>query len=75
MKKLEEVEQPYSRAIVQLLRGPVDKEIGLLWERILTYQTEIQDYIHTIGLELVCKAIGRRAREYHGLGQEAIYRL
>ena len=55
MKKLEEVEQPYSRAIVQLLRGPVDKEIGLLWERILTYQTEIQDYIHTIGLELVVR--------------------
>ena len=55
MKKLEEVEQPYSRAIVQLLKGPIDKEIGLLWERILTYQTEIQDYIHTIRLELVVR--------------------
>ena len=68
MKKLEEVEQPYSRAIVQLLRGPVDKEIGLLWERVLTYQTERRRICF-------CKAIGRRAREYHGLGQEAIYRL
>lgn len=56
MKKLEEVKQPYSEAIIKLLRGTVDKEmVGSLWEDILTYQTEIQEYIYTMGLELVVR--------------------
>lgn len=55
MKKLEEVRQPYSKAIVKLLKGIVDKEKGTHWEDILSYQTEIQEYIYTIGLELVVR--------------------
>ena len=35
MRKLESVQQPYSRAIVQLLKSPVDKEDNLsLWDDI-----------------------------------------
>ena len=54
MKKLEEVRENYSQAIVKLLKGTVDKE-SEVWEDILFYQTEIQDYIQTIGLELVVR--------------------
>ncbi|WP_314810704.1 DUF4194 domain-containing protein [Capnocytophaga granulosa] len=55
MKKLEEVERPYSKAIIQLLKRPIDKEERSLWESIISNQNDIQNYIQIIGLELVVR--------------------
>ena len=46
--------QPYSRAIVRLLKGTVERN-NSVWNDIITYQTEIQNYISVIGLELIVK--------------------
>ena len=46
--------QPYSKAIVRLLKGTVERNANV-WEDILAYQPEIQDYISVIGLELIVK--------------------
>ena len=54
MKSLEEIEKPYSKAIIRLLKGAVDKN-NKVWDDIINYQIEIQDYISVIGLELVLK--------------------
>lgn len=43
--------KPYSKAVVKLLKGVVENN-DTVWSDILTYQTEIQDYISLIGLEL-----------------------
>lgn len=56
MRKLESVQQPYSRAIVQLLKSPVDKEDNLsLWDDINLNQIAIQNIIGILGLELIVK--------------------
>ena len=44
--------KPYSKAVVKLLKGVVEKN-DIVWSDILTYQTEIQNYISIIGLELI----------------------
>ncbi|MDR0307851.1 MAG: DUF4194 domain-containing protein [Chitinispirillales bacterium] len=46
--------QPYSKAVVRLLKGTVERNANA-WSDIITYQTEIQDYISVIGLELIVK--------------------
>ncbi|MDR0681682.1 MAG: DUF4194 domain-containing protein [Dysgonamonadaceae bacterium] len=54
MNELEEHRKPYSTAIVKLLKGVVERNSGV-WENIITYQSEIQEYISVIGLELILK--------------------
>ena len=46
--------KPYSKAIVRLLRRTVERT-DTAWDDIIAYQTEIQDYIGVIGLELIIK--------------------
>jgi len=46
--------QPYSKAVVRLLRGTVERN-NSVWDDILKYQNAIQDYISVIGLELIIK--------------------
>ena len=46
--------KPYSKAVVKLLKGVVENN-DTIWSNILTYQTEIQDYISLMGLELILK--------------------
>ncbi len=46
--------KPYSRAIVKLLKGIVEKN-DVVWDDVLNYQSDIQDYISVIGLELIVK--------------------
>lgn len=69
--------QPYSRAVVKLLKGIVEKD-DVVWNDLLDYQSEIQDYISVMGLELIvkkdegfafCQAneIGRRQNIEHGV--------
>ena len=54
MSYLEEKIKPYSKAIVKLLKSPVERN-SPVWEDTLHYQSEIQDYISQIGLELIVK--------------------
>ena len=54
MTNLEKYEQAYSRAIIRLLKSPIERT-SPLWENIIQYQAEIQDYIGIIGLELIIK--------------------
>lgn len=46
--------KPYSKAIVKLLKGIVERQ-DALWNDIIQYKAEIQDYISVIGLELIVK--------------------
>ena len=46
--------KPHSKAVVKLLKGVVANN-DTVWSDILTYQTEIQDYISLMGLELILK--------------------
>lgn len=54
MNQLRENLKPYSKAIVKLLKGTVDKK-DPIWIDILNYQADIQSYISKIGLELILK--------------------
>ena len=51
---LESYISPYARAVVCLLKGPVDAS-DRCWNDILHYQSEIQKYLFQIGLELIVK--------------------
>lgn len=55
MSNLEKQIQPYSKAIVRLLKSPIERKNESLWNSVVTYQNEIQEYIATIGLELIVK--------------------
>lgn len=46
--------KPYSKAIVKLLKGIVEKN-DVVWNDVLSYQSDIQDYIAVMGLELIVK--------------------
>lgn len=46
--------KPYSKAIVYLLRKTTEKS-SPVWNDILLYQSEIQEYLSVIGLELIVK--------------------
>jgi hypothetical protein len=54
MNSLEKNINPYSKAIVKLLKGTVERNSSL-WDDIILYQNEIQEYISQIGLELIVK--------------------
>lgn len=54
MNTLQENIKPYSKAIVKLLKGTINKS-DIIWNDILIYQNEIQEYISKIGLELIVK--------------------
>lgn len=46
--------KPYSKAIVRLLKGVVERN-STVWEDVIHYQYEIQEYIGQVGLELIVK--------------------
>lgn len=46
--------KPYSKAIVKLLKGIVEKD-DAVWNEVLSYRSDIQDYIAVMGLELIVK--------------------
>lgn len=46
--------KPYSRAVVKLMKGIVEKN-DVVWNDVLSYQSDIQDYIAIMGLELIVK--------------------
>lgn len=54
MNSLEQNIAPYSKAIVKLLKSPVERTSNV-WDDIIHYQNEIQEYIGLIGLELIVK--------------------
>ncbi len=54
MSHLQENIKPYSKAIVKLLKGTVEKK-DKIWNETLHYRNEIQNYISQIGLELIIK--------------------
>lgn len=54
MSNLEKNIKPYSKAIVRLLKSPVERNSNV-WEDVINYQNEIQEYISQIGLELIVK--------------------
>jgi hypothetical protein len=54
MNSLEQHITSYSKAIVRLLRSTVERTSNV-WDDIILYQNEIQDYISQIGLELIVK--------------------
>ncbi len=54
MNSLEKNIKPYSKAIVKLLKGSVERN-ATVWEDIVYYQLEIQEYVSQIGLELIVK--------------------
>ena len=54
MSNLEIHIKPYSKAIVKLLKGLVERNSNV-WDDIIHYQFEIQEYISQIGLELIVK--------------------
>src|SRR5690606_8364632 len=51
---LEQHITPYSKAIVRLLKSTVERTSNV-WDNIIHYQVEIQEYISQIGLELIVK--------------------
>jgi hypothetical protein len=54
MNSLERNIKPYSKAIVKLLKGSIQRTSNV-WDDVVNYQIEIQDYISQIGLELIIK--------------------
>ena len=54
MSSLEKNIKPYSKAIVKLLKGSIEHTSNV-WDDVVNYQSEIQDYISQIGLELIVK--------------------
>jgi len=54
MNYLEQNTTPYSKAIVRLLKSTVERTSNV-WEDLINYQNEIQEYIGQIGLELIVK--------------------
>lgn len=54
MSSLEQNIRPYSKAIVKLLKSPVERN-STVWDDIIHYQIDIQEYINKIGLELIVK--------------------
>ena len=46
--------KPYSKALVSLLKKTVEKN-SPVWNDIVNYQSDIQDYLSVIGLELILK--------------------
>ena len=54
MSSLDKNIKPYSKAIIKLLKSLIERNSSL-WDDVIHYQLEIQDYINQIGLELILK--------------------
>lgn len=54
MSDLDQNIKPYSKAIVKLLKGVIERKSSE-WSDLILYQHEIQDYISQLGLELILK--------------------
>lgn len=54
MTHLEKNIKPYSKAIIRLLKSTVERN-SHVWDDLINYQAEIQEYISQIGLELIVK--------------------
>lgn len=54
MTHLEKNIKPYSKAIIRLLKSTVERN-SHVWDDVINYQAEIQEYISQIGLELIVK--------------------
>lgn len=54
MSNLEQHRTAYSKAIVKLLKSPIERTSSV-WDDVINYQIEIQEYISQIGLELIVK--------------------
>jgi hypothetical protein len=54
MNNLEKNKKPYSKAIIKLLKGSIERNSNL-WDDVVLYQNEIQEYISQMGLELIVK--------------------
>lgn len=52
MNSLEKNIKPYSKAIVKLLKSTIESN-STVWNDLINYQAEIQEYISTMGLELI----------------------
>lgn len=46
--------KPYSKAVIKLLKGVVENN-DVVWNDLLTYQADIQNYISIMGVELIVK--------------------
>ena len=46
--------KPYSKVVIKLLKGVVENN-DVVWNDLLTYQADIQNYISTMGVELIVK--------------------
>lgn len=46
--------KPYSKAVIKLLKGVVENN-DVVWNDLLTYQADIQNYISAMGVELIVK--------------------
>ena len=44
--------KPYSNAIIKLLKGTIEND-DAVWQDIVVYQSEIQNFVSVIGLELI----------------------
>jgi len=47
--------KPYSKAVVKLLKHGTVYSSAAVWEELLYYQEEIQEYVNVIGLELIMR--------------------
>lgn len=54
MNSLEQNIKPYSKAIVRLLKSTIERNSNL-WDDVINYQLEIQEFISQLGLELIVK--------------------
>jgi hypothetical protein len=54
MTHLENKVVPYSKAIVKLLKSPIERN-STVWDDVIMYTNEIQEYLCKIGLELIVK--------------------
>jgi len=54
MNQLQENIKPYSKSIAKLLKGTVESK-DTVWNDIILYKNDIQQYINQIGLELILK--------------------
>ncbi|MEJ2882344.1 DUF4194 domain-containing protein [Pedobacter sp. GR22-6] len=55
MSNLQDNLKPWSRAVVKLLKNGTVYSSYSIWEDLLHYQQEIQDYINVMGLELILR--------------------
>ncbi len=54
MNELQKRIKPYSKSVVKLLKGTVESKDSV-WDDLLFYRNEIQEYVNQIGVELILK--------------------